>query len=65
LLETLSNEVFRMNLELPRNGLVAWTSGNVSGRDPGTGLIVIKSSGVRFEDLSEGGWSSSTRRRRW
>jgi L-ribulose-5-phosphate 4-epimerase len=36
---------------LPRNNLVAWTSGNVSGRDPQTGLVVIKPSGVRYEAL--------------
>lgn len=41
-----------MNLELPRNGLVTWTSGNVSGRDPETGLVVIKPSGVRYADLT-------------
>jgi L-ribulose-5-phosphate 4-epimerase len=31
---------------------VTWTSGNVSGRDPETGLVVIKPSGVLFEELS-------------
>ena len=41
-----------MNLELPRQGLVTWTSGNVSGRDPDTGYVVIKPSGVRYEDLA-------------
>jgi L-ribulose-5-phosphate 4-epimerase len=30
---------------------VAWTSGNVSARDPGSGLVVIKPSGVRYENL--------------
>jgi L-ribulose-5-phosphate 4-epimerase len=44
--------VHRLNLELPRNGLVVWTSGNVSARDPSTGLIVIKPSGVRYDDLT-------------
>jgi len=43
-----------MNLELPKNGLVAWTSGNVSGRDRETGYVVIKPSGVRYEELKPG-----------
>jgi L-ribulose-5-phosphate 4-epimerase len=36
---------------LPKNNLVTWTSGNVSARDPETGYVVIKPSGVRYEDL--------------
>jgi L-ribulose-5-phosphate 4-epimerase len=40
-----------MNLALPKNGLVTWTSGNVSGLDRRSGLVVIKPSGVMFEDL--------------
>jgi L-ribulose-5-phosphate 4-epimerase len=28
-----------------------WTGGNVSARDPETGLVVIKPSGVRYEDI--------------
>jgi L-ribulose-5-phosphate 4-epimerase len=51
-LEDLKRNVWQMNLELPRNGLVAWTSGNVSARDESTGLVVIKPSGVRYETLS-------------
>jgi L-ribulose-5-phosphate 4-epimerase len=47
----LRREVFEMNLELPRQGLVTWTSGNVSGRDPDSGYVVIKPSGVRYPDL--------------
>jgi L-ribulose-5-phosphate 4-epimerase len=38
-------------MELPKNNLVTWTGGNVSGRDPETGLVVIKPSGIRYEDL--------------
>ncbi len=38
-------------MELPRAGLVTWTSGNVSGRDGESGLVVIKPSGVRYEAL--------------
>ncbi len=51
MLENIKDELVQLNLELPRNNLVAWTSGNVSGRDPETGLVVIKPSGVRFEML--------------
>jgi L-ribulose-5-phosphate 4-epimerase len=54
MLEKLREEVYRLHLELPRNNLVAWTSGNVSGRDPETGLVVIKPSGIRYEDLTPG-----------
>jgi L-ribulose-5-phosphate 4-epimerase len=52
LLENLRTEVCRLHAELPRHALVAWTSGNVSGRDPSTGLVVIKPSGIRYEDLT-------------
>ena len=52
MLEKLRREVCRWNQELPRNGLVAWTSGNVSARDPKTGLIVIKPSGVVYDELT-------------
>ena len=54
MLEELRAQVWRMNLELPRNGLVTWTSGNVSGRDPETGYVVIKPSGVRYEEMQPG-----------
>jgi L-ribulose-5-phosphate 4-epimerase len=52
LCEALRRDVYAMNLELPRHGLVAWTSGNASGRDIGTGYVVIKPSGVRYDDLT-------------
>jgi len=52
LLEKLRNEIARLHLELPKNGLVAWTSGNVSGRDSETGLVVIKPSGVMYDELT-------------
>jgi L-ribulose-5-phosphate 4-epimerase len=52
MLEALKEEVLRLHLELPRNGLVAWTTGNLSARDPETGLVVVKPSGVRYEDLT-------------
>ncbi len=51
MLEELKAQVCAANLELPRNNLVTWTSGNVSGRDPESGLVAIKPSGVRFEAL--------------
>jgi L-ribulose-5-phosphate 4-epimerase len=37
---------------LVANGLVAWTSGNISARVPGADLLVIKPSGVGYEDLT-------------
>ena len=51
-LDQLRGEICRLHAELPRNNLVAWTSGNVSGRDPETGYVVIKPSGVRYEELT-------------
>lgn len=52
MLEELRIDIYKLHLELPRNHLVAWTSGNVSGRDPESGLVVIKPSGIMYEDLS-------------
>jgi L-ribulose-5-phosphate 4-epimerase len=52
LLEKLRAEVCALHAELPLNHLVAWTSGNVSARDPESGLVVIKPSGVKFRDLT-------------
>lgn len=51
MLESLRYEVTKLHFELPKNNLVTWTSGNISARDPKTGYVVIKPSGVRFEDL--------------
>jgi len=51
MLEALREQVWRLHLELPKNNLVTWTGGNLSGRDPQTGYVVIKPSGVRYEDL--------------
>jgi L-ribulose-5-phosphate 4-epimerase len=50
-LESLKEELYHLHLELPKNELVKWTDGNVSARDPETGLVVIKPSGVRYEVL--------------
>ncbi len=51
MLEKLKEELVELHLELPRNHLVVWTSGNVSARDPETGLVVIKASGIRYEEM--------------
>lgn len=51
-LEGLRQELVRLHAELPRHQLVVWTGGNVSARDADTGLIAIKPSGVRYEDLT-------------
>jgi len=51
MLEALREQVWQLHLELPKNELVKWTGGNVSGRDPGSGLVVIKPSGVKYPDL--------------
>ena len=52
MLEKLKEELVQLHMELPRQALVAWTSGNVSARDPGTGFVVIKPSGIRYEALT-------------
>ena len=51
MLERLREELWQLHLELPKNDLVKWTGGNVSARDPETGYVVIKPSGVRYEVL--------------
>jgi L-ribulose-5-phosphate 4-epimerase len=51
-LEALREELVRLHAELPANNLVAWTGGNVSARDPDSGLVAIKPSGVRYADLT-------------
>lgn len=52
MLEALKQTVCELNLELPKNNLVTWTSGNVSVLDRETGYVVIKPSGVRYADLT-------------
>jgi L-ribulose-5-phosphate 4-epimerase len=52
LLEQLREIVWKCNLDLPKNNLVAMTSGNVSGRDRETGLVVIKPSGYSYEEMT-------------
>ena len=51
MLEKLKEELTQLHMELPKNDLVRWTGGNVSARDTETGLMVIKPSGIRYEDL--------------
>lgn len=50
--ERLAAEVCDLHSLLPENDLVAWTSGNISGREPGSGTMFIKPSGVLFGDLT-------------
>jgi len=51
MLDKLKREVWKLDRELPKYRLVVWTGGNVSARDPKTGRVVIKPSGVLYEDL--------------
>jgi L-ribulose-5-phosphate 4-epimerase len=51
LLQQLREIVWKCNLELPKNDLVKMTSGNVSGRDKETGLVVIKPSGFSYDEM--------------
>lgn len=51
MLEKLKEELVQLHLELPKNDLVRWTGGNVSARDRETGLVVIKASGIRYEEM--------------
>ena len=48
----LRRQVCALHAELPRNGLVAWTSGNLSARVPGEELMVIKPSGLPYDELT-------------
>ena len=51
MLEGLKEQVFQANLLLPRHNLVTFTWGNVSGIDRDQGLVVIKPSGVSYEEM--------------
>ncbi|KYG34845.1 L-ribulose-5-phosphate 4-epimerase [Alkalihalobacillus trypoxylicola] len=51
MLEKLKQEVLDANLQLPKYKMVTFTWGNVSGIDREKGLIVIKPSGVKYEEL--------------
>jgi L-ribulose-5-phosphate 4-epimerase len=50
--EELRRTVCALHAELPRSGLVMWTGGNVSARVPGGDLMVIKPSGIGYDDLT-------------
>lgn len=52
MLEKLKEEVCKANLDLVKAGLVIHTWGNASGRDPESGLIVIKPSGVSYDSMT-------------
>ena len=51
MLESLKDEVYEANMDLPRHGLVTFTWGNASGLDRERGLFVIKPSGVDYDEL--------------
>ena len=53
MLEQLKSTVLEANLLLPKYGLVVFTWGNVSGIDRDKGLMVIKPSGVPYEELQK------------
>lgn len=52
MLEALKKKVWEANCLLPKYGLVVFTWGNVSGIDREKGLMVIKPSGVPYEELT-------------
>lgn len=54
MLEKLKEIVLEANLEINRQGLVTYTWGNVSGIDREKKLVVIKPSGLRYEEMSAG-----------
>ena len=51
-IDRLRVQVCDLHAELLRWGLVVWTAGNISGRVPGADLMVIKPSGVAYEELT-------------
>ena len=51
MLEKLKKEVLDANIQLKEKGLIIYTWGNVSGIDKGSGLVVIKPSGVDYETM--------------
>ncbi|QLY80328.1 L-ribulose-5-phosphate 4-epimerase [Clostridium intestinale] len=52
MLEELKEKVLKANLDLPGYGLVKFTWGNVSAIDRKTGLVVIKPSGVEYDNMT-------------
>ncbi|MBT2469133.1 L-ribulose-5-phosphate 4-epimerase [Streptomyces sp. ISL-66] len=51
-IDLLRRQVSDLHQELVRYGLVVWTAGNVSARVPGEDLMVIKPSGVPYDELT-------------
>ena len=51
-IRSLRSEVAELHAELTRHQLVVWTAGNVSARVPGRDLLVIKPSGVSYDELT-------------
>ena len=51
MLEKLKEKVFHANLDLVKHGLVIFTWGNVSAIDRQSGLVVIKPSGVDYDEM--------------
>lgn len=51
-IDCLKEQIAVLHAELPKNKLVVWTAGNVSGRVSDADLMVIKPSGVRYEELT-------------
>lgn len=51
MLEQLKEQLAQLHQELPKNDLVRWTGGNISARDAQSGLVVIKASGIRYEEM--------------
>jgi L-ribulose-5-phosphate 4-epimerase len=54
-MDELRRELALLHQHLPRNGLVAWTSGNLSSRVPGEDLMAIKASGIAYDELDADG----------
>ena len=52
MLEALKEQVCKANLDLVKHGLVIFTWGNVSAIDRASGLVVIKPSGVSYDDMT-------------
>ncbi|MFF5290375.1 L-ribulose-5-phosphate 4-epimerase [Paractinoplanes globisporus] len=51
-LKEIKQLVADLHAELPRNDLVVWTAGNVSARVPGEDLLIIKPSGISYDEIS-------------
>lgn len=52
MLESLKEQVLEANVSLPKHHLVTFTWGNVSGYDSESGLVVIKPSGIPYQQLT-------------